>query len=378
MSDTATLLITEWYLPVVGGSVNYFVETYRRYPEGQAHVLTGFPEAAGPDDPSPVPTTRVDSRRRWWTRPESLGMYWRFWRHAGRLVREQGFGEIHCGHVLPEALVAWLVGRRHGVPYVVYCHGEEVSIQRRDALKRRVMPFLYNRAAAIIANSHNSRQLLLDLGVRPELVHVVNPGVDLDKFTPVPPPAREPGEIVLLTVGRHQARKGHDQALRAVAQLAPKYPGLRYRIAGDGEETPRLKALCTELGLDDRVEWLGTVPHDELAGLYQDCDIFLMANRHMGDDDLEGFGMVFLEAAACAKPSIGGDSGGVPDAVEQDVTGLLVDTEDIGAIAGAIERLAQDPALRARMGEAGRARCEREFDWRAVSARIRGLVGDRG
>lgn len=361
-SSHRVLLVTEWFLPHVGGSVNLFLNALSPYPDGDAHVLTGEPlgdvGAEGP--PSPLPTTRVSLQRYEMLRPESLALYARMTRAAIGLARSFRPDIVHCGHIFPEAPVAWVLKRLFGIPYLVYVHGEEVAIQRHYKWKRRLMPRFYNAAAAVVANSSNSKQLVVDLGVDPEKVHVVNPGVELERFRPGP---RVPdGEIRLLSVGRLWPRKGHEQVLRAMALLKDRLPQLRYWVAGTGGKFGELRELCSQLGLDDRVRFLGYVPDTELPLLYRQCDFFILANRRLDDDDMEGFGIVFLEAAASGLPVIGGESGGVPDAVDHEGNGFLVDTEDPAAIAEVVERLTVDTQLRQQMSSAGRVWAE-SFAW---------------
>lgn len=368
-----TLLITEWWLPTIGGSVNYYLNTYERYPEGTVRILTGeAPEQPGAPR-SDLPVTRVSLQRYPFLRPESLALYWRMTRTAHRLVRQHDLQVLHCGHVFSEGMVAWMLHQTTRIPYVVYAHGEEVAIQRRYAAKRWWMPRIYNTAAAVIANSRNTCTLLEEVGVDPRRIHVINPGVDAERFHPVP---REPdGCFRLLSVGRLQLRKGHDQVVRAVAALRDTCPDLVYDIAGDGEERPALEALVRELGLEDRVRFLGVVEDDDLPALYGTCDLFVLANRQLADDDLEGFGMVFLEAAASGRAVLGGATGGTADAVAHEHNGLLIDTACPDTLTDSIRRLHDDRDLLARLAAAGPEFARSGFDWNDISMRIRGLAG---
>jgi phosphatidylinositol alpha-1,6-mannosyltransferase len=140
-------------------------------------------------------------------------------------------------------------------------------------------------------------------------------------------------------------------------------------IAGDGEERARLERLVAEHGVEDRVFFAGTVPNADLPAYYAACDVFLLPNR-VDDGDIEGFGIVFLEAAATGKPVIGGNSGGVPEAVERNVTGLLIDGSDVGEVAAAIHELATSEERRSRMGLAGRVRAHGCFSWQRAAAAV--------
>src|SRR5262249_32016510 len=151
------------------------------------------------------------------------------------------------------------------------------------------------------------------------------------------------------TVGRLQRRKGHDLTIETLAALKPALPHLRYVIVGEGEERARLEALVAHHGLSDRVTFAGAVAAEELPSYYAAADIFVHPNR-VDAGDVEGFGIVFLEAAATGLPTIGGNSGGVPEAIEGDVTGLLVDGTDVNELAIAVRRLAESATLRREMG----------------------------
>jgi phosphatidyl-myo-inositol dimannoside synthase len=234
---------------------------------------------------------------------------------------------------------------------------------------------VHRGASAIIANSQNTRALLRAAGVPEGKIHVVYPGVDPERFSPrvdgremrqrfVPG-----GGPMLLSVGRLQRRKGHDLAIEAVARLTTELPGLRYVIVGNGEERNRLEALTRSLGVESHVIFVGEANAADLPAFYAACDVFLLPNR-IDQSDIEGFGIVFLEAAASERPSIGGNTGGVPEAVAEDMTGLLVSGTDAEELAAAIRRLATDHVLARRLGRAGRARVLREFTWTVTSAKV--------
>jgi phosphatidylinositol alpha-1,6-mannosyltransferase len=220
--------------------------------------------------------------------------------------------------------------------------------------------------------------MLERLGVRQSRISVVYPAVDATRFRPdidgFPVRARYAGanDVLLLSVGRLQRRKGHDVVIEALHRLRDHTPVIRYVIAGNGEERPRLEARVGELGLRDRVSFAGVVPDDDLPAYYAACDVFVLPNR-VDERDVEGFGIVFLEAAATARPAIGGDSGGVPEAVQRDVTGLLVDGASVDAVAEALRRLADGADLRVRLGAAGRARVEQQFTWQRAADAVTAL-----
>ena len=149
--------------------------------------------------------------------------------------------------------------------------------------------------------------------------------------------------------------KGHDVVLKALPLLLPRHPGLRYLIVGSGPQAESLRRLAAGLSLADHVVFCGPVPSRDLPAYFRVATLFVQLSRDTGGHDgLEGFGLAFLEAASHGLPAIGGRSGGVPEAVLEELTGLLVPPLDVPAFAAAAERLLDNPLERARMGDAAR------------------------
>jgi phosphatidylinositol alpha-1,6-mannosyltransferase len=179
------------------------------------------------------------------------------------------------------------------------------------------------------------------------------------------------GRRVLLTVGRLIERKGHDTVIRAMVEIRRAFPDVVYVVAGSGPDEARLRSLATSLDLpSDAVRFVGEVRQDELAVYYSLADVFVMPNRIVGSD-VEGFGLVFLEAALSGRPAIGGRSGGAIDAIVDGVTGLLVDPNSGVAFTEAAHRLLSDSALAGRMGAAAKERGLRDFDYKILAPRLR-------
>jgi phosphatidylinositol alpha-1,6-mannosyltransferase len=176
-------------------------------------------------------------------------------------------------------------------------------------------------------------------------------------------------------MGRLTARKGQDRTLQAMPEILREFPDAIYLIGGTGAYEGELGKLAASLGVEDHVRFLGNVPQELLPDLYNLADIFVMPNRESAvQSNVEGFGIVFLEANACGKPVIGGRSGGVPDAVLDGRTGLLVDGDSPEEIAAAATRFLGDPGMCRRLGEAGRDRVRRELTWDISARRIREAV----
>jgi phosphatidyl-myo-inositol dimannoside synthase len=361
------LLVTEVFPPTIGGSGVLLENLYARL-DVPVTVLTQGLQGAPADQRGGIPVHHIDMRAPDWglMRPSSL------LRHArvARVIRTltPAGGIVHCGSALPEGLSARLAELTGGGRYLCWAHGEELGLASASRELRLLMRRVFRGARAVLANSRNSRDLLQNQwGVEPDRIHVVYPGVDAERFHPGVDAGHwrarfaPRGETLFLSVGRLQRRKGHDLVLKALARWRPEDAGIRYMIAGDGACRGSLETEARALGVADKVTFLGAVDEAALPALYAACDVFLMPNRRDGVD-FEGFGIVFLEAAASGRPAIGGRSGGVPEAVDDGVSGLLVGGEDEEELAAAMRRLTYRE-LRSEMGAAGRARVVREFTW---------------
>jgi phosphatidylinositol alpha-1,6-mannosyltransferase len=181
----------------------------------------------------------------------------------------------------------------------------------------------------------------------------------------------------LLSVARLTRHKGIDTALRALALLAQEYPDLHYAVVGSGEEQESLEAEARELGIVDRTRFLTSVPDRDLPALYNCAEIYLGVSRLM-EQRVEGFGISLVEASACALPVVAGRSGGIPEAVRDQETGLLVDAERPESVREALARLLNDAPLRARLGGAGRRAVEEFYNWDRVTADLRRIGHEFG
>jgi len=373
------LVITELFLPTKGGTAVWFDEVYRRLGGEDIHIVTAdVPGATDHDAAQPNIVHRLSLRRHRWLRPESLGMYAKFLAVSLALGLRHRFDAVHAGRVLPEGLVGWLVGRLIGRPLVIYSHGEELTTWRQ-AMKMRAMVWTYRHADLVIANSEFTRDELVKVGVAPGKIQLVYPGVDVDRFRPGLPCddlkaslGVVAGEKLIVSVGRLSRRKGFDQVIRSLPLLLQRGVAVRYALIGIGEDREYLQALAGELRVSDRVHFLGHVAPDDLPRWYNAADVAAMPNREI-HGDTEGFGMVFLEAAACARPTVAGLAGGTGAAVIDGVTGLRVDGASTEAVADALGRLLADPVLASELGGRGHARALRDFSWQRVAERTRQL-----
>jgi phosphatidylinositol alpha-1,6-mannosyltransferase len=204
-----------------------------------------------------------------------------------------------------------------------------------------------------------------------ESVHVVHPGVDTEFFSPAqrdPEARRRLGwdeRPVVLTVGRLQKRKGHDQLIRAIGQIRRFIPEVLYSIVGAGEERQTLEKIVGAGGLANHVQFLGEPSDDVLLTCYRQCDVFALPNRQCGRD-IEGFGMVLVEAQACGKPVIAGASGGTAETMHIPETGRVVNCDGADDLAKLLIEWLANRSLLERMGTAARRWAVSHFDWSAV------------
>lgn len=371
--DKKYLVLTELFLPTKGGTAVWFAEVYPRLGAKGIHIITASVPGSEQVDASHRNTIhRLDLARVPWLKPESLLMYLRFLTCALRLAVTRRFDAIHAGRALPEGFVAWLVARLTFHKVVIYAHGEELTTWG-DGAKYKLMRFALRHADFIIANSEFTRDLLIRMGVRPTAIRLIYPGVDTERFRPGLETrdlkagiALGESDKLVLSVGRLQKRKGFDTVIRCIARLANAGYSVKYALIGIGEQLEDLKALSRELGVEHLVHFLGHVPENDLPRWYCACDVFVMPNREINGDN-EGFGMVFIEAAACGKPAIAGVDGGTGSAVEDGVTGFRVNGNDVQAVYCRLLEIVSDGTLGKKLGQAAMKRAVSEMSWRRVA-----------
>ena len=367
----AHLLVTNDFPPKFGGIQSYLWELWRRLPPEGIHVMTTrHPKAAAWDAAQAYPVTR--------TREQVLLPTPALARRIDALADEVGASLV----VLDPALPVGLLGPRLRHPYAVVLHGAEIAVPGRLPASRDALGYVLRHAVHLIAaGPYPAVEAARAVGGRSRLppVTIVPPGVDTTRFRPLSPAERttarerfglDPAARLVVSVSRLVPRKGMDVLIEAAARLAPGRPDLQVGIGGAGRDHGRLARLAESTGAP--VRFLGRVPEDDLPALFGSADVFAMCcrNRWAGLEQ-EGFGIVFLEAAACGVPQVAGRSGGAADAVADGETGAVVaDPSDPVAVADAIGRLLDDAELRVRQGAAACHRAETEFAYPLLAARL--------
>jgi phosphatidyl-myo-inositol dimannoside synthase len=361
------LLVTNDFPPRIGGVQQYEWNVLRPLPPDRVAVLApnweGWREH---DRAQPFPVNRWPAGFMWPS--DDLG------RRVRGLALEHRADLVLFGQGLPLPLLGPAV-RASGIPYAVLTHGVELWMARLPGARRALGRALGN-AAAVTAISRYT-EVAIRRALPPTVpLALVPPGVDEVRFSPAQDGTgmrerlRIEGRPCVLCVSRLVPRKGQDVLIRGLATVRRLVPDAVLVIAGSGSYADRLRAMA--LGeAPGSVVFAGEVPDDELPALYAACDVFAVPCRsRWGGLEVEGFGIVFLEAAASGKPVVAGRSGGAAEAVADGETGLLVEGREPKAVALAVAKLLRNADLARQMGEAGRARVEADFTWRRQASRL--------
>jgi phosphatidylinositol alpha-1,6-mannosyltransferase len=377
-----------------GGIARMMAELTKRYPPGTLVVSTG--DWPGSDQVDAAFRNRVDRLSISSRRLRTIQGLLMWSRRASALAQAMEPEFIWCGNFKPAGYPARWVHQRFGTPYGIFLYGTDLLLLqhrlRRSALKRKTARSIIRSAAVLVTISRWTRDLALsvlaELGFREGEVDVrILPlGTDPDHFRPGLDPSTvraryglEEGRW-LLTVARLVAHKGIDTVLHVVAALRDEYPSLRYAVVGSGAMLGKLQELARDLGIADRVRFLTGVPDADLPGLYNNAEIYLGVSRP-AELMMEGFGISLSEASACGIPVIGGSSGGIPDAVRENETGLLVDARQPEPVINAVRLLLENRDLAGRLGNGGREAVQSFYNWDRVTsdvARIGAELGVRG
>ena len=276
-----------------------------------------------------------------------------------------------------EGMIALIVKKLLGIPFLVFAHGLEFARFSPNSLSWRICKRIYEQAETILAISEPTQTILAERGFNKGKVQIVRLGISGQIFEPVPPLTNWNGQSfkgrqVILSVSRLVERKGVDKVIEALPFVLERCPNALYVVVGDGPYRERLTQLAQEKGVADKVLFTGRVP--DIRPFYHTCDVFVLPTREGRKGDIEGFGLVYLEAAACGKPVVASLVGGVADAVVPNETALIVDPLDPQDIANAIVKVLTDKELARKLGAAGRERVLREFTYDKVARKVLQIV----
>ncbi len=374
------LLVTNDFPPKVGGIQAYLWELWSRMDPDSFVVLTArsHPEATAFDRAQAERGIRIERVRSRVLAP-TPGLA----RRIRETARRAGAGLV----VLDPAFPLGLLGPRLGIPYAVLLHGAEVAVPGRlPATHQMVAHVLRHSVLAISAGGYPAQEATRTLrrGGMPPVLEIP-PGVDLRRFRPLTDDERAEARVdlglpvaapLVVSVSRLVPRKGMDVLIDVAVRLRTEHPDLVVAIAGRGRDSDRLAGRVAEYSAPVRL--LGGVSDADLPRLVGAADVFAMLcrNRWLGLEQ-EGFGIVFLEAAAAGVPQVAGRSGGAGEAVLAGITGTVVRRPtDVAAAARAIGELLGDQYLRGQMGKASRERAEASFDYDKLAPRLAASLAD--
>lgn len=373
------LLITWNYPPKTGGMENMLFEVVRQLTStSQVDIIAPFADSSKDDHESP----RLVRAGRKGLLPFFVHALW-----AGiRLAREARYDVIMTGSalVLP---IACLLGFLFRLPVVAIIHGLDIIYP--NPVYQIAMRFLLPRCRHIIANSRMTKQLAMGHGLAPDRVTVINPGIDVSEFDHL----RDPHDIrqrydignrrFILSAGRLVKRKGVLEFIsRSLPDIVKHDPDAVLVVIGENPSQSlahrddlmtQIRDETARLGLQKNVRLVGWTSREDLIAFYQSSDIFILPAINV-PGDIEGFGIVLLEANAARKPVVATTVGGISDAVAEGVSGILIEPEKWDAIAQSVTNLLHDDELRKKLGHQGRVRVENEFDWKIIGKKYCDLL----
>jgi phosphatidylinositol alpha-1,6-mannosyltransferase len=360
------LVVTNDFPPRVGGVQQYVWNLTRHLPAERVAVLApNWPGWQAFDRDQPFPVHRWPARFLWPTNDLAS--------RVRSLVKEHDADVVLFGHGFPLPLAGRALDGV--VPYVALTHGAEVWLGRTPGAAAAMQKGLAGarEVTAVSEDTARSVRRLLPAGTSLSVLH---PGVSERRFSPdlrgtsVRKRHGLGDRPVVLCVSRLVPRKGQDVLIRALPMIRRLVPEATLVLVGDGPYRSTLDALASDAA-PGSVVFAGEVSDEELPSFYAACDVFAMPCRsRWAGLEVEGFGIVFLEAASAGKPAVAGRSGGAEEAVVDQDTGLVVEGKEPKAVALAVARLLGDEAMAKRMGAAGRARVEAELTWERQAGRL--------
>jgi len=368
------LLFTIDFAPRKGGVANYYKNICRHFPTDDIFVLASRENEE----------KEFDTQQKYKIYRKNLISTFPVWPkwtlsflHLHKIVKKEKIDIILVGQILPLGTVAYIYKKIFKTPYAVFIHGMDIQMACKNKRKKYLTLKILKDANFIIVNSNYTKNLILQEGIAEEKINVIYPGVEKN----IPLLAKEGVGVVnkysnnkiLLTLGRLVKRKGQDMVIKSLPSILEKFPNLIYIIAGEGPDKEYLENLAKENNVEKNVIFAGKIKDEEKSAYYNKSDIFIMPARDIAGD-VEGFGIVYLEAGLHNKPVIAGRSGGAIESVLDEKTGLLVDSENIGKISSAVIKLLFDKELASNLGRKGKERALTKFNWEKQVEKIKNLL----
>jgi len=297
-------------------------------------------------------------------------------KHIYAIAKKERIEKIIVGQILPVGSVVWLASKFLRIPYIISVHGMDIGLASHHWRKKKLCNKIFADAEYVIANSRYTGSLVCEYGVPKEKIEYIFPCSSVTSKLlqgTYSIPEKLQSKKIILSVGRLVRRKGFEYVIRALPEVLKKEPDAHLVILGNGPLTVEFEKLVQEIALQTHVSFIKNASDAELATWYNACAVFVMA-PYEESGDVEGFGIVYLDANGFGKPVIGTKSGGVPEAVIDGKTGLLVTPKNNEEIAQAVVRVLSDKNLAEKLGFQGRERAEKEFQWSIQAEKLQKIL----
>jgi len=374
-----TLLATIDFPPMFGGVANYWANLNKHLPADELVVLAPEYDDSHSFDikQNYLIYRKILISKNKWLWPKWLPLFY----YLFRLIKMEKIKKVIVAQLLPVGTAALILKYFLKFDYLVSVHGMDVKISKKGSRKYKIMLKVLQKAKKIIANSNYTKAEVIKLGIPSEKISVIYPcpnvkneNIDRDFKQDFIKKYDLTNKKILLTVGRLVERKGHDRVIQALPEIARQFPNTIYLIVGEGENLENLKQLSARHNLKQNILFLENVCDDELRVLYDLTDVFIMTSRELTSGDVEGFGIVYLEANNFKKPVIAGKTGGAVEAVEHGINGLLVDSNKFNEISKAVIKLFGSQEYADNLGERGYQRNKNRFCWPVQAEKLEKLL----
>lgn len=386
MEKRKILLVTSHFPPYPGGMSRYHYDLCMALPVASIDILT-LPYLGDKEFDLESELHIIRLRRAAWFQSFRQGaklISIPFLSYLLAHANEYDF--ILCGGASHQMLIpAYLIWKIFRIPYCTIVHGLDFMHVQKIPFYASIFNYMVQTSTLIYANSTRTAEEVRSTISKDLHIVTLNPSVDKNRFMnlnhrtiiDLQEKYRLQNKKVILTVGTLVKRKGHEVIIDALPLIINEIPDIHYLIVGKGSEEVNLKMKVSNLGLKDFVTFTDFIPDSELPEYYGVCDVFAMISHDIPEKgDIEGFGIVYLEAGAAMRPVVAGRSGGVEDAVEDGVSGLLVDPTNVDAVAQALIRVLKDKKLAQHLGEQGYARVQKHFTREKLAAHFLNAIAE--
>ncbi|NCF75127.1 MAG: glycosyltransferase [Xanthomonadaceae bacterium] len=370
-----TLLFTIDFPPNFGGVANYYRKICEYLPSDKIIVLT-IKDIKAEDGEQSYKIYRKNLLTKLVIWPKWLPCFW----YLYRIIKKEKIKTVLVGQVLPLGTVVMVLAKIMNFDYLVLTHSFDILVAQKSKRKKYLLKKILKNAKYITSNSDFTKQELIKLGIKENKITTIYP---CPYFKP-PADKKTKNDLIkrynlknkkiIFTVGRMVERKGADMVIKSIPKIKKEIANIVYIIAGgDASYKKKLRELSEKFSVNDKVIFMPNAKDEEIKALYDLGDLFIMPCRQM-NEDVEGFGIVFLEANFFNKPVIGGKSGGAIEAIVNNKTGLLVNPLNLNEISRAVIKLLKDKNLAEKLGANGRQRVEQEFNWKKQTGKLKKLL----